>query len=153
MKFRVHFEYFPVTSGIASCIKFWYSPKGVHTRRDAEHLKRPYKKLLKKRTSKKLAKVQRTCRELASRAVYALLGWRERFGLGVHAARFHTNSLTFGIDLFFATLGTSEEISDAKQDTYILSFTVPLLFVCLLVCLVICLFGCAYRVLPTPCAS
>ena len=97
--------------------------------------------------------MQRTCRELASRAVYALPGWRERFGLGVHAARFHTNSLTFGIDLFFATLGTSEEISDAKQDTYILSFTVPLLFVCLLVCLVICLFGCAYRVLPTPCAS
>jgi hypothetical protein len=93
VKFRVHFEYFPVTPGIASCIKFWYSPKPPHTRRDAEHLKRPYKKLLKKRTSKKLAKVQRTCRELASRAVYALLGWRERFGLGVHAARFHTNSL------------------------------------------------------------
>ena len=44
-----------MTPGTASGTKFWYSPKAPHARHNAEHLQRTCKKLLKKRTSEKLA--------------------------------------------------------------------------------------------------
>ena len=51
-----------MTPGTASCTKFSYSPKAPHARHNAEHMQRTCKKLLKKRTSKKLA---RTSKKLA----------------------------------------------------------------------------------------
>ena len=72
--------------GIASCTKFWHSPKAPDARNNAEHLQRSCKKLLKKRTSKKLAenlqrtsmKLDRTSKKLAkqisnSPTVYCML--------------------------------------------------------------------------------
>ena len=58
-----------MTLGIASCVKFWYSPKAPDTRNNAEHLQRTCKKLLNRRTSKKLAEnLQRTSKKLARNA-------------------------------------------------------------------------------------
>ena len=55
-----------MTLGIDSYIKSWYSPKQPDTRNNAELLQRSCKKLLKKKTSKKLAKnLQRTSKKLA----------------------------------------------------------------------------------------
>ena len=55
-----------MTLGIASYIKFWYSPKPPDTRNNAELQQRSCKKLLKKKTSKKLANnLQRTSNQLA----------------------------------------------------------------------------------------
>ena len=61
-----HVEGFSMTLGIASYIKFWYSHKPPDTRNNAELQLRSCKKLLKKKTSKKLAKnLQRTSKKLA----------------------------------------------------------------------------------------
>ena len=56
---RSHFEGFSMTLGIASYIKFWYSPKSPDTRNTAELLQRSLRE-----TSKEENK-QETCRELA----------------------------------------------------------------------------------------
>ena len=58
-----------MTLGIASFIKFWYSHKPPDTRNNAELQQRSGKKLLKKKTSKKLAKnLQRTSKTLTRNA-------------------------------------------------------------------------------------
>ena len=58
-----------MTLGIASYIKFWYSHKPPDTRNNAELQLRSCKKLLKKKTSKKLAKnLQRTSKKLTRNA-------------------------------------------------------------------------------------
>ena len=59
--FQGYFERFSMYLGISSSIKFWHSPKAPDARNNAEHLQRSCKKLLKKRTIKKLAEnLQRT---------------------------------------------------------------------------------------------
>ena len=60
--FRPHFEWFSMTLGTASGIEFSYSPKAPHTRHNTEHLQRTCKKLLKTRTSKKLAPSKKLAR-------------------------------------------------------------------------------------------
>ena len=58
-----------MTLGNTSYIKLWYSPKPPDTRNNAELQQRSCKKLLKKKTSKKLAEnLQRTSKKLARNA-------------------------------------------------------------------------------------
>ena len=69
MQFRPHFGGYSITPGTASCIRLWYSPRALHTRHNAKHLQQTCKKLLKKRTSKRLAEnLQRTSKKHARNA-------------------------------------------------------------------------------------
>ena len=65
---RSHVDICSMILGVASYIKFWYSHKPPDTRNNAELQQRSCKKLLKQKTSKKLAKnLQRTSKKLMQR--------------------------------------------------------------------------------------